>query len=79
VIRGALPALERAAEDARRIAIQTGTELILMRNEEICSLPPEEIANSRDVDLLGGTEEPKRPTRASVVRSVVRLPTWCSV
>jgi hypothetical protein len=43
------------------------------------SLPPEEIANSRDMDLLGGTEEPKRPTRASVVRSVVRLPSWCSV
>ena len=43
-IRGALAALERAAEDARRIAIQTGTELIVMRNGQICSLPPEEIA-----------------------------------
>ncbi len=44
VIRGALAALDRAAEEARRIAIQTGTELIIMRNGEICSLSPEEIA-----------------------------------
>lgn len=43
-IRGALAALERAAEDARRIAIQTDTELIVMRNGQICRLPPEEIA-----------------------------------
>ena len=43
-IRGALAALERAAEEARRIAIQTGTELIIMRDGQICSLPPEEIA-----------------------------------
>lgn len=43
-IRGALAALERAAEEARRIAIQTGTELIVMRNGQICSLLPEEIA-----------------------------------
>ena len=43
-MRGSLAALERAAEDARRIAIQTGTELILMRDGQICSLPPEEIA-----------------------------------
>jgi len=43
-MRGSLAALQRAAEDARRIAIQTGTELIVMRNGQICSLPPEEIA-----------------------------------
>jgi hypothetical protein len=43
-MRGSLAALQRAAEDARRIAIQTGTELIIMRNGQICSLPPEEIA-----------------------------------
>jgi hypothetical protein len=43
-MRGSLAALERAAEDARRIAIQNGTELIVMRNGQICSLPPEEIA-----------------------------------
>jgi len=39
-----LAALQRAAEEARRIAIQTGTDLIVMRNGQICSLPPEEIA-----------------------------------
>ena len=43
-MRGSLAALQRAAEDARRIAIQTGTELIVMSNGQICSLPPEEIA-----------------------------------
>jgi len=43
-MRGSLAALQRAAEDARRIAIQTGTDLIVMRNGQICSLPPEEIA-----------------------------------
>ncbi len=43
-IRGALAALERAAEAARRIAIQTGTELIVMRDGRICSLPPEDVA-----------------------------------
>ncbi|MFN9624043.1 MAG: hypothetical protein ACK587_14630 [Cyanobacteriota bacterium] len=43
-MRGSLAALQRAAEDARRIAIQTGTELIVMRDGQICSLPPEEIA-----------------------------------
>lgn len=44
VIRGALAAMNRAAEDARRIAIRTGTELIIMRDGQICSLSPEEIA-----------------------------------
>jgi len=39
-----LAPLTYAAEDARRIAIQTGTELIVMSNGQICSLPPEEIA-----------------------------------
>jgi hypothetical protein len=39
-----LAALQCAAEEARRIAIQTGTDLIVLRNGQICSLPPEEIA-----------------------------------
>ena len=43
-IRGALAALQRAAEDARRIAIQTGTDLIIIRNGKIGRLSPEEIA-----------------------------------
>ena len=44
VMRGALAALHRAAEEARRIAIQTGTDLIIMRDGKICRLSPEEIA-----------------------------------
>jgi hypothetical protein len=43
-MRRSLAALQRAAEDARRIAIQTGTDLIIMRDGKICRLPPEEIA-----------------------------------
>ncbi len=45
VISGALAALERAAQDARRIAIETGTELIIMRNGQLCLIPPDEIAD----------------------------------
>ncbi len=44
VMRGSMAALERAAEEARRIAIQTGTDLIVMRDGQICRIPPEEIA-----------------------------------
>ena len=44
VMRGSMAALQRAAEEARRIAIQTGTELITMREGKICRLSPEEIA-----------------------------------
>lgn len=61
-MRGALAALERAAEDARRIAIQTGTELIVMRNGQICSLPPEEIAKLPPV--VEPQPEPQRVTPA---------------
>jgi hypothetical protein len=43
-MRGSMAAIQRAAEEARRIAIQAGTELIVMRDGEICSLSPEEIA-----------------------------------
>jgi len=45
VISGALAALERAAQDARRIAIQTGTELVIMRGGKLCLIPPDEIAD----------------------------------
>jgi hypothetical protein len=60
VIRGALAALDRAAEEARRIAIQTGTELIIMRNGEICSLLPEEIAKLPPV--VESTSDSQRTT-----------------
>lgn len=44
VMRGSMAAMQRAAEDARRIAMQTGTDLIIMRDGKICRLSPEEIA-----------------------------------
>jgi hypothetical protein len=43
IIRGALAAWERAAQDARHIAIQTGTELIVIHNGKICLIPPNKI------------------------------------
>ena len=59
VMRGSMAAMQRAAEDARRIAIQTGTDLIVMRDGKICRLSPEEIAKLPPVvepDPLAGQE-----------------------
>lgn len=39
VMRGSMAALQRAAEEARRIAIQTGTELITMLPPIVESTP----------------------------------------
>jgi hypothetical protein len=44
LMRGSMAAIQPAAEDAPRIAIQTGTELITMREGKICRLSPEAIA-----------------------------------
>ena len=44
VMRGSMAAIQPAAVDARRIAIQAGTELITMREGKICRLSPEAIA-----------------------------------
>lgn len=43
-LRGSLAALRRAAEEARRIAFQTGTDLIVFRNGEITRIPPQALA-----------------------------------
>jgi hypothetical protein len=45
-LRGSLTALRRAAEEARRIALQTGTDLIVFRNGKITRIPPQELAKS---------------------------------
>ena len=42
-LRGSLAALRRAAEEARRIAIHSGTDLIVFRNGEITRIPPQEL------------------------------------
>jgi len=39
-LRGSFTALRRAAEEARQIALQTGTDLIVFRNGEITRVPP---------------------------------------
>ena len=43
-LRGSLTALRRAAAEARRIALQTGTDLIVFRNGQITRIPPQELA-----------------------------------
>ena len=44
VLRGSLAALRRAAIEARRIALQTDTDLIVFRNGQIVRMPPKELA-----------------------------------
>jgi hypothetical protein len=60
VMRGSMAALQRAAEEARRIAIQTGTELITMREGKICRLSPEEIAKLPPI--VASTPDSQRTT-----------------
>lgn len=43
-LRSSLAALQRAAAEARRIALQTGTDLMVFRNGEITRIPPRELS-----------------------------------
>jgi hypothetical protein len=43
-MRGSRAALQRAAEVARRIAIKTDTDLVLMHDGKLCRFLPEELA-----------------------------------
>ena len=48
-IRGSVAAMNRAAQSAREIAIQTNTDLIIMKNDNIVRISPEELRrNSLD-------------------------------
>ena len=48
-IRGSVAATNRAAQSAREIAIQTNTDLIIMKNNNIVRISPEELRqNSLD-------------------------------
>jgi len=42
-IRGSVAAMSRAAQSAREIAIQTNTDLIIMKNDNIVRISPEEL------------------------------------
>ena len=42
-IRGSVAAMNRAAQSAREIAIQTNTYLIIMKNDNIVRISPEEL------------------------------------
>ena len=50
-LRGSLAALQRAAAEARRIALQTGTDLIVCRNGEITRISPQELTESSTPQL----------------------------
>lgn len=43
-LRASMAAMGRAAELARKTAIQTGTNLIVMRNGKIVRIPPQELS-----------------------------------
>ena len=42
-IRGSVAVMNRAAQSAREIAIQTNTDLIIMKNDNIVRISPEEL------------------------------------
>ncbi len=46
-LRGALPALRRAAKDALRLAIETGTSCYIMRDGKIVDIAAEHRAGKR--------------------------------
>jgi hypothetical protein len=65
-IRGSLPAMLRAAEDARRIAIQTGTAIVIVKEGRIVHVTAEELlqqerarAESGARPASAGPESPK--------------------
>lgn len=42
-LRGSLAAMQRAAEEARRIAIQTNTAIVVVKDGKIVRIPAEEL------------------------------------
>ena len=42
-LRGSLPALRRASEQARKTAIQTGTNLVLVKDGQTVRIPAERL------------------------------------
>lgn len=42
-LRGSLAAMQRAAQEARRIAIQTNTAIIVVRDGKIVRIPADEL------------------------------------
>lgn len=46
-VQAVLAALRRVALEARRIAQQTGTDLIVMRDGKVVRVPPEQVGRHR--------------------------------
>jgi hypothetical protein len=42
-LRGSMAAMKRAAQRAREIAIQTNTNLVVVRNGKLVKIPPDEL------------------------------------
>ncbi len=45
-LRGSLAAMQRAAELARKTAIQTGTEIVVVRNGQLVRITAEQLRNT---------------------------------
>ncbi len=43
ILRGSLNALRRSAEAARKLAVQTGTHLVIVKEGKLLRIPAEEI------------------------------------
>ena len=52
-IRHMLPALRRAAQQARRIAVETGTHLVIVQGGQVVRVPPERIGELPPVEPDG--------------------------
>ena len=52
-VRASVAAMNRAAEAARKTAIQTGTDLIIMKNGKLTRIPADAL---RDANLLADSK-----------------------
>lgn len=53
-LRGSLNALRRSAAAARKVAIQTGTHLVIVKDGQLLRISPEELRRSAE----GNTPQP---------------------
>jgi len=47
-LRASMAALERAALQARKTAIQTGTNLVIVKDGQLLRIPPEELSQQTE-------------------------------
>lgn len=63
-LRGSYPALCRAAELARKTAIQTGTNLVVFENGQLLLIPPEDLIEKTTGNCKGSQDQHSTPLSA---------------